>query len=136
MHSTKDMFINVHEADQNHTMHTIKELFTDVHQSSIDQESRLRKDSRVPPAPKPRPARKNKTNLSVMLLFTIMWDSKSPEEVQSRLDEHVRPITRELRSRVLMELQKPGGGVMTMDVCTMGMFIIGIDFALSWASLP
>lgn len=130
------MFRNVHEADQNHTMRTIKELFTDVHQSSIGQESRLRKDSRVPPAPKPRPARKNQTNVSVMLLFSIMWDSKSLEEVQRRLYEHICPITREFRSRVQMELQKPGGGVITMDVCTMGMFIIGIDFALSWASLP
>lgn len=112
---------------------SIQELFIDVHQSLKDEEKeiRLRKEALgLPPILPPHPKNPQGGRSSVLGVYNIIWDSKSDAEAKNRLRKYCDSVSPPHEKKLLLELQKPGAGVGTMDMVTMGMFIIGVNFAL------
>lgn len=134
MYSVKDLDIDVRKT-QCHPSLTIQELFIDVHQKLLlDQETRLRKKAlRRRPFPKtgPAQAQESKHAVSVLRMMHMLRDGSTAGEVYTEFRNQSDSLQGFLRQTFISELQKPGGGVLTMDFCTMGMFILGLSASFS-----
>ena len=76
------------------------------------------------------------------LLELCLTDDHHPEDYEASV-EFLKTLPEEqvieIRYRHFKELQKPGGGLSTMDFCTLGMFIIGwwarMNMLVIWLSI-
>lgn len=128
MYSVKELDIDVR------TTPTIQELFIDVHQKLLlEEETRLRKKPlrRRPFPRKTGPAKESKQSFSVLRMMHMLREGSTAGEVYSEFKRQSDSLQGFLRKNFITELQKPGGGVLSMDFCTMGMFIIGLSVSSS-----
>ena len=133
--SVRDIINTVVDAQHRPTKDSlsIQELFINVHESLKDEEKeiRLRKEAlRLPTILSPHPKNPQGDRSSILGVYNIVWDSKTAAEAKIRLREYCGSVSPPHKKKFVLELQKPGAGVGTMDFVTMGMFIIGLNFAL------
>lgn len=150
MYPIKDLLIDGIDAQQKVEVPpkpsslSIQELFINVHRSlklKQDEESRLRNAAlRLPrPVPKRHPEKHKKLSkeekrekdrkIAVLGLYDCIQTGRSHDEVIRQFVKHNISMHVQQERNCLIELRRPGGGVMTMDFCTMGMFIIGVNRA-------